>query len=140
MDHFAGEGLERGGAERVDGELDVLEDCGLDGNVIDGVVGLVDVGREELGGVLALFYAIYPDLHLRVVVGEDFVGVVVDDGLETGVCGNLGWRLTLGLGLRLSVSEQVEAEIVLRSLWSLRRRLIESVLVEAESSLHWLRI
>lgn len=90
MDHFAGEGLESGGAERVDGELDVLEDCGLDGNVVDRVVGLVDVGREELGGVLALFYAIYPDLHLRVVVGEDFVGVVVDDGLETGVCGNLG--------------------------------------------------
>lgn len=69
VDDFAGEGLKGGGAEWVDGEFDVFEDCGLDGHIIDGVVGLVDVGREELCGVLALFYAVYPDLHLSVVVG-----------------------------------------------------------------------
>lgn len=62
MDDLAGEWLKSGGAERVDGELDVLEDCGLDGNIIDGVVGLVDVSGEEFCCVLALFYAIYPDL------------------------------------------------------------------------------
>lgn len=94
MDHFAREGLESGGAEWVDGEFNVFEDCSLDGNVIDGVVGLVDVGSEEFSGVLALFYAIYPDLHLLVVVGQDFVGVVVDDGLETCVCSDLGLELT----------------------------------------------
>lgn len=113
----------------------------MDGHIIDGVVGLVDVGREELCGVLALFYAVYPDLHLRVVVGQDFVGVVVDDGLETSVCSDLGLSLglSLGLGLGLSVSEQVEAEVVLGSLWRLRR-LVESALVEAKSSLDGLRI
>lgn len=41
----------------------------MDGHIIDGVVGLVDVCREEFCGVLALFYAVYPDLHLSVVVG-----------------------------------------------------------------------
>ena len=49
MDHFSGEGLEGGGAERVDGQLDVLEHCGLDGHVGERVVGLVDIGREEFG-------------------------------------------------------------------------------------------
>lgn len=141
MDDLAREGLKGGGAEWVDREFDVFEDCGLDGHVIDGVVGLVDVGCEELCGVLALFYAINPDLHLRVVIGKDFVGVVVDDRLETNVCGNLGLSLglSLRLGLRLSVSQQVETEIVLRSLWRLRR-LVESALVEAKSSLDRLRI
>ena len=136
MDDFARERLKGGGAEWVDREFDVFEDCGLDGHVIDGVVGLVDVGREELCGVLALFYAVDPDLHLCVVVGQDFVGVVVNDRLETNVCGDLGLSLglSLRLGLRLSVSEQVEAKIVLRSLWRLRR------LVEAKSSLGGLRI
>lgn len=47
MDDFSGEGLEGGGAERVDGQFDVLEDCRLDGDVGERVVGLVDIRREE---------------------------------------------------------------------------------------------
>lgn len=69
MNNFAREGLKRGGTERIDGEFNVFDDCSLDGNIIDGVVGLVDVGCEEFCGVLALFNAVDPDLHLRVVVG-----------------------------------------------------------------------
>ncbi len=49
MDHFSGEGLEGGGAERVDGQLDVLEHCRLDGDVGERVAGLVDIAREEFG-------------------------------------------------------------------------------------------
>lgn len=105
MDDLAGEGLKSGGAERVDGELDVFEDCGLNGDVVDGVIGLVDVGSEEFCGVLALFYAINPDLQLSVVVGQDFVGIVVDNWLETSGCGDLWLLLSLRLSLRLGVSE-----------------------------------
>lgn len=82
MHDFLGEGLKSGGVEGVDGELHVFEDCSLDGDVGDGVVGFVDVGRVEFGGISALFYAIHPDLDVRVFVGQNFVGVVVRDGLE----------------------------------------------------------
>ena len=49
MDHFSREGLEGGGTERVDGQFNVFEDCGLDGDVVESVIGLVDIGREEFG-------------------------------------------------------------------------------------------
>jgi hypothetical protein len=55
----------------------------LDRDFGDRVVRFVDVGRVEFGRVSALLYAVHPDLHVCVFVGQDFVGVVVGDGLET---------------------------------------------------------
>ena len=93
MDHFSGEVLEGGGAERVDSQLDVLHHCGLDGDVGERVVGLVDIGREEFGRFRTLLYAVDPDLQLGVIVCQNFVWVVVDYWLECGVLGRLGKSL-----------------------------------------------
>ena len=49
MDHFSREGLEGGGTERVDCQFDVFGDCGLDGDVVESVIRLVDICREEFG-------------------------------------------------------------------------------------------
>jgi hypothetical protein len=47
----------------------VLEDCCLDGDFVDGVVGLVHVSGEELGRVLSLLDAVDPDLQVGVIIG-----------------------------------------------------------------------
>ena len=100
MNDFTGEWLECGRTEGIYGQFDVLENCCLDGDIVDRVVGLVHVGGEQLGWVLPLLYAVNPDLQVSVIIGKDLIRIVIDDWLESwGVLrrkgswlrGLLGW-------------------------------------------------
>ena len=61
----------------------MLEHCGLNGYLSNGVVGLVYVGCEEFGSLVVLLYAVNPNLKVSVVVCKDFVRIIVYNWLET---------------------------------------------------------
>jgi hypothetical protein len=82
VDDFTGERLKSGRTERVYGQFDMLKDCGLDGDVSESVIGLVDIGGEQFGGIRAFFDTIYPNLQVGVIVCENFIRIIVYDWLE----------------------------------------------------------
>ena len=106
MQYFLGEGLHGGGTEGVDHQLDMLEDSRLDGYLVECVVALVDEGREKFGGVRGLFNAVHPELDVLVLVGKDFVRVVVYDRHETSL---LGW---LGRGRLTRSRSEIKANVL----------------------------
>ncbi len=75
--------MQGGGTKRVYGQFHMLQDCSLDRNLSDGVVSLVYVGCKELSVLIAFLNAVNPNLKMSVVVGKDFVGIVVYYWLES---------------------------------------------------------
>lgn len=60
----------------------MFEHCCLDGHIGECIIGFVDVGREEFGGISGLFDAVDPDLDVLVLVAHYLVRVRVHDRLE----------------------------------------------------------
>jgi len=81
--HLSRKGLQSRRTQRVYRQLHVLQHGSLDRHLAERVVRLVYVSCEQFGRLITLFYAVDPDLQVVVVVGEDLVGVVVHQWLES---------------------------------------------------------